>query len=174
MGTPSYIVGREQTKLENLFGASDFVLAPTTEHKEFNKQTNLLGGKGNVRARTFFKWHISKEQARYDIQPVLVYNPPHYVSHDIWSEVKERDIYVSVLFHVNSSSRLRSDIRIAHGFVLSDMEDYLISYYITGPTWKSTSVVLDCLPYIVLLDSRQEINWELRRETFQKQMGVQQ
>lgn len=167
--TQSDTVGRGQTTPSYFLGASDFVLNPTTAHKQFNRQTDLLGGRGNVIARTFFKWHIAKDQMRHDLRTISVFEPSAFVEDRIWRAANRQDIYVSVLFHTNSNSRLKADTRITHGFILSDTEDYLLSYYTTGPTWKSASVVLECLPYVTLLSSIQEMEWLNQIDRFRKE-----
>ena len=123
-------------------------------------------------AKTFFKWHINKDRIDYDLQPVSIYKPPYYVVDDIHRIARKQDIWVSILFHTNRYGRYVKDYKIAHGFILSDMDDYLIDYYTTGPTWKSVSVVVECLPYIVLLTSDQEVRWEYNKRLFYKARGI--
>ena len=134
-----------------------------TGHAAFDRQTNSIGT-GNFWANTLHGGFVRpyKELAcngrfnppghlqEYDLDFFRRNNTPKFVLDAAKAASKDESVILYAIFHwYNRSGR---DIRVVHGYILTDADHKLIRDWRTGPTWKSHLVVDGVLPYIAWTD----------------------
>lgn len=120
-----------------------------TGHQAFDKQTNLIGGKGNVIAKTFLKWHVDTSNFDEEFKKFIPNLVPHNIELIIRKVLsKYKSIYICVLFHMYKPVMSRSDQRMVHGWVLTTEDDEIISWYVNPKSPKGGQVVFNSLPHI--------------------------
>lgn len=125
-----------------------------TEHKTFNQQTRVIGA-GNIIATTQVSLFIRawNNTYRWDgdtVEPgylqnfdLTAFRLPKHIEKAVRDTAVDESVILYEFRHFNG------DKKIVHGYVITDGEYRLLRTFVTGPTWKSNSVIKECLKYIV-------------------------
>jgi len=126
-----------------------------SEHKTFNRQTNLIDT-GNVYSNTqtssYVRPYSETECNGFTRPPGHLRDfdlkgfdhMPHRVKCYILSVTQDRPVIVYKFFHHTNRGR------ITHGWVITTTapEYRKLMSFVTGPTWKSESVIAEAIKYI--------------------------
>ena len=132
-----------------------------SDHKTFNRQTNIIST-GNIIANTVIGQHIraytetecngltrSEGHLRnFDLQGFMRRHIPRRVLQAVKDSTANRSAWLYELLHYNNMGLWKDDQRIVHGYVLTSGDHFLIRSFVTGPTWKSRSVVNEATKYL--------------------------
>ena len=136
-------------------------------HKTFDSQTNIITT-GNIIANTLIGKHVRAHtdvvvgMSQPDRPPGWLQDfdlhfwrgntkMPGVVMKKIKELARESSVWVYELRHWGRRKERWSgwqDVKVVHGYIITDSEDKALATCVTGPTYKSHFVVSAALPYL--------------------------
>lgn len=130
-------------------------------HKTFNRKVDLISTGnvwGSVQTSGYVRPYSEAECNGFTRPPGHLRDfdlkgftqMPQHVLRYILSVTENKSVIVYKFFHVCNRGYWKGESKTVHGWVITSTgpEYRLLRYFVTGPTWKSESVLLEAIKYI--------------------------